>query len=516
MRTSERSQSVWKVDTSPPEYPPLSGDARADVCIVGAGIAGMTTAYLLAKEGKQVIVLDDNGVGGGETAQSTAHLASEMDDRYYEIERLHGEEGSRLTYGSHQAAIEKVGEIAREEGIECGYRKVDAYLFLAPEHGPDELDRELEAVHRAGFRDAARVERLPLSDWDSGPALRFPRQAHFDPLAYTAGLARAVQALAGRVHTGTHVDAIEGGSPARVRTSSGATVTADAVVVATNSPINDRVAIHTKQAPYRTYVIGMTVPAGAVPAALYWDTADPYRYVRLQHGDGQGVEGTDVLLVGGEDHKTGHADDAEQRFARLEAWARARFKSVGEVAFRWSGQVMEPVDYLGYIGRDPEKAENVYIATGDSGQGTTHGTIAGMLLTDLIQGRSNPWEKLYEPTRRAVGTTSALAFVKENLDVATKYTEWVQPGDVDSEEEIPLGAGAVVRRGARMVAVYRDTFGELHEHSAACTHLGCIVHWNSQEMSWDCPCHGSRFNPTTGEVLNGPALTALRTIEESE
>ena len=510
MHSSERSQSVWKAATSPPEYPPLNQDATVEVCVVGAGIAGMTTAYLLAKAGKTVLVLDDNGVGGGETGQSTAHLASEMDDRFYEIERVHGARGARLAYESHNAAVSRVGEIAAAEGIECEYRRVDAYLFLAPEHGPDELDRELEAARRAGLGDAERVERIPGLEWDSGPAIRFPRQGQFDPLAFTAGLARAVERLGGRVCTGTHVTDVQGGAPARVDTDAGYSVTADSVVVATNSPINDRVAIHTKQAPYRTYTIGLDIPAGAIPTALYWDTGDPYHYVRLQHG---GETGTDVLIVGGEDHKTGHKDYAEQRFANLESWTRVRFPAAGAVRFRWSGQVMEPVDYLGYIGRDPEKAENVYIATGDSGQGTTHGTIAGMLLSDLILGRANPWEELYAPNRRSLDRSPLLEFARENLDVATKYTEYLAGGDVASVEQVEPGQGAVLKQGLKPIAVFRDADGTVHQRSAVCTHLGCIVHWNSLESSWDCPCHGSRFDPRTGAVLNGPARTALRPAE---
>lgn len=510
MQSSERSRSVWKASSPASRFAPLDADARAEVCVIGAGITGLSVAYMLAKAGKQVLVLDDNDVAGGETGQSSAHLASEMDDRYYEIERVHGPDAARLVYQSHDAAVRRVGEIASAEGIACGYRGVDAFLFLAPEHGPDELDRELEAARRAGFTDAERVERVPGLQWDSGPALRFPRQAQFDPVAYTVGLAEAVERLGGRVCTGTHVREVEGGAPARVATAAGHTVQADAVVVATNSPVNDMFAIHTKQGPYRTFTIGLEIPAGAVPAALFWDTGDPYHYVRLQHGSDTGA---DVLIVGGEDHKTGHKDDAEQRFANLESWTRARFPQAGEVRFRWSGQVMEPVDFLAYIGRDPEKASNVYVATGDSGQGTTYGTIAGMLLSDLILGRPNPWEDLYAPNRRSLAGSPLREFVRENLDVATRYTEWLRGGEVASVDEIPPGSGAVLKEGLKPVAVYRDPEGALHPLSAVCTHLGCIVHWNTLESSWDCPCHGSRFDARTGDVLNGPALTPLARSE---
>lgn len=509
-QSSEASRSVWKADTELLQFPPLSEDARADVCIVGAGIVGMTTAYLLAREGKRVIVLDDNAVGGGETGQTTAHLSSALDDRYQAIEQVHGREGARIAYQSHDAAIERIGRIAEEEGIDCDYRRLDGYLFLSPDKTVDLLDRERDAAHRAGYTDVERVERAPVPTFDSGPALRFPRQGQFHPLKYLNGLARAVQRAGGRICTGTHVAEVEGGSPARVRTSDGRTVTADAVVVATNSPISDLFAIHTKQAPYRTFAIGARVPRGVVPTGLYWDTLEMYHYVRLQDG-GDGA-GHDVLIVGGEDHKTGHADDAEDRFHRLEVWTRARFP-IDTVEFRWSGQVMEPTDFMAFIGPDPSGAENVYVATGDSGHGMTHGTIAGMLLSDQILGRVNPWATLYDPSRKSFAKSSLKEFLSENLDVAVQYTDWLRGGDVESVEQIAPGSGALVRRGALKVAAYRDPAGTLHERSAVCTHLGCIVQWNSQESSWDCPCHGSRFAPT-GEVLNGPAATPLKPVEE--
>jgi Rieske Fe-S protein len=213
-----------------------------------------------------------------------------------------------------------------------------------------------------------------------------------------------------------------------------------------------------------------------------------------------------VLIVGGEDHKTGQADDADERFSRLEAWTRERFPQVQAFEFRWSGQVMEPVDSLALIGRNPLDSDNVYIATGDSGNGMTHGTIAGMLITDLIAGRANPWADLYDPSRKSLGAISE--FARENLNVAAQYADVVTPGDVEDTGQIAPGKGAIVRRGLKKVAVYRDPDGALHERSAVCTHLGCIVRWNSLEKTWDCPCHGSRFQ-TDGHVVNGPANSRL-------
>jgi Rieske Fe-S protein len=285
-----------------------------------------------------------------------------------------------------------------------------------------------------------------------------------------------------------------------VNTSSGPVVSAHAVVVATNTPVNDWVTIHTKQAAYRTYVIGLDVPTGSVPKALYWDTPDPYHYVRLQE-----LPGHDVLIVGGEDHKTGQADDAEARFQRLEEWTRERFPLAGAVEFQWSGQVMEPIDGLAFIGRNPGN-KNIYVVTGDSGNGMTHGTIAGVLLTDLVLGRDIAWEKLYDPAR--VSLKAAGEFAKENLNVAAQFADYATSGDVDQARDIAPGMGALLREGLTKIAVYKDAAGKLHKCSAVCPHLGCIVDWNDVEKTWDCPCHGSRFDPF-GQVLNGPANQGL-------
>jgi glycine/D-amino acid oxidase-like deaminating enzyme/nitrite reductase/ring-hydroxylating ferredoxin subunit len=497
-----RTLSVWMETVRTDRHARLERNAECDVCVVGAGIAGLTTAYLMARQGKRVIVLDDGPIGGGETGRTTAHLTNALDDRFFHLEQLHGEEGARLGAESHGAAIDRIEEIVRTEEIACDFRRVDGYLVLGPDHDRKYLERELEAAHRAGLTATRLLERAPLDGWDTGPCIHFPRQAQFHPLRYLHGLARALEVHGGRIFGGTHVEGIEGEERIEVKATGGKKVTAASVVVATNSPISDYVVTHVKQAPYRTYVIGAKVRRDSVAYALYWDTADPYHYVRLQPVDAS----SDVLIVGGEDHKTGQKDDAAERFARLETWTRERFPAVGEVSYYWSGQVLEPADGMGLIGRNPGSKNAVYIATGDSGQGMTHGTIAGILLTDLILGHDNPWAKLYDPSRVTLRAVGELA--KENLNVAAQYTDWVKPGEVKSADDIPPESGAVLRRGKHRIATYRDASGRVHERNAKCTHLGCVVHWNSAEGSWDCPCHGSRFDPY-GKVINPPAISPL-------
>jgi len=506
---SGHTTSVWMATADVPHHPPLADDAEADVCVVGAGIAGLTTAYHLAREGRRVLVLDDGPIGGGETSRTTAHLSFALDDRYHQLERVHGADGARLAADSHIAAVDRIERLVADEGIECDFERLDGYLFLAEGHELERLQHELEAARRAGVPGVDLGARAPLVSFDTGPVLRFPRQAQFHPLRYLAGVARAFVERGGRIHSGTHASEIEGGTRGIVRTAEGRTVNAGAVVVATNSPISDYVVTHAKQAPYRTFVVAGRVRSGSVPTALYWDTGDPYHYVRLHHvRRDHDAEGHDVLIVGGEDHKTGQKDDAAERFRRLESWARERFPMLEAIEHRWSGQVLEPADHLAFIGRQPGDARNVYLATGDSGHGMTHGTIAGILLTALIAGHDHPWAKLYDPSRLSLGPSAVRELARENLNVAVQYADWVTRGEVKSVDDVAPGTGAVIRRGRTKIAAYRDAEGVLHERSAVCTHLRCIVDWNSAERSWDCPCHGSRFDPY-GNVLNGPAISPL-------
>jgi glycine/D-amino acid oxidase-like deaminating enzyme/predicted kinase len=479
-----RGLSTWHATALAFDSPALEQSARADVCIVGAGIAGLTTAYLLAREGKSVVVVEKDKVGGGESSHTRSYLSNVMNGGYRKIESVHGKKGARLTAQSHSSAITRIDFIAAREQIHCDFERVDGYLFLGPEHSEKDLHEEFEAAQRAGVK-VSELEYPPFN-LKLGPCLRFRRQAQFHPLKYMAGLAAAVKRYGGRIYSRTEAKEIKGGKTAEIIIKNRKKISARAVVVTTNTLMNDWATMRTKQSAYRRYVIGMPIPTGTIPKALYWDTEDPLHFVRaLRRKDGRAER--DVLLVGGEDHQTGQAEDIENRFARLWTWAQKHFGPLGAPEFRWSGQVMNSIDGLALIGRNPGDEENIYIAAGDSGMGLTHGTIAGMLLTDLILERDNAWTTLYDPSRESLRAASE--FATGSLDVAAEYASGVTPSEVSTAEEIKPGTAAVIRKGSSRIAVYRDDSGKLS--SAVCPHPGCVLSWDASDRSWYCPCHGS-------------------------
>lgn len=507
MKTNGATQSYWMTSATMPVFAPLAGPAEADVCVIGGGIAGLTTAYLLTREGKSVVLVEAmDMLGGGESGRTTAHFMP-PDDRYFEIEKSFGAEAARKVARSFQAATDLAEAIARAEAPDCDFQRLDGYLYCLPGQDAQVLEREYAAATNAGV-GVERLPRVPDLAFDTGACIRFSRQAQFHPLRYLAGMASACVRQGVRIHCGTRAVDIDGDAETQVVTIQGGQVRAHAVVVATNTPFNDRVVMHTKQSGYRTYVVGIEVPAGSIQPLLLWDIGDPYYYVRLASSGT--LSASDLLIVGGADHKVGQDSHPEHRWNEIERWVRERFPMAGTTTHRWSGQVMEPADPLAFFGRNPMDDKNVFIITGDSGTGMTHCTAGGIAITDMIMGRSNPWSDLYDPARKM--THGLGEFVKEQANTLSQYKDLLTTGDVSDVHQIPPGEGAVIRQGATKLAVYRDDASRLHVRSAICTHLGCVVAWNRAEKSWDCPCHASRFD-VEGQVLHGPAAAPLGEAE---
>lgn len=501
------SISFWSSDQTMPKFDPLAHDMTTDVCVVGGGIAGLTTAYLLMKEGKKVCLLEGFEIASGQTSRTSAHVSNVLGTRLFELEKYHGANGPYMVLESHREAIQKIEDIITDEKIDCEFEYVDGYLFADDEETDDILDREFESCLRNGLTDIQSVTSVPIEELKVTSALLFPKQAQFHPLKYLKRLTEIIQAGGVQIFTHTMVSEVHGGDRAFVKTRSGFKVQCQSVVVATHSPVNDLLAIHTKQYAYRTYVICLRIPDGKSKKALCWDVKDPYHYLRF----GRDEKG-EFLIVGGEDHKTGQEIHPEQCYFELEAWARQKVPYAQEILHRWSGQIMESMDGIGFLGHNPADRNNVYVLTGDSGNGLTHATLGAMVITDQIIGRENVWAEFYNPSR--ISWWALPTYIQENSNVAAQYVDWLTPKSAADLDDIADGEGDVYRDGAQMVAAYKDEVGNTYLFSAACPHLGGIVSWNSTEKSWDCPCHGSRFD-CYGKVIEGPANQDLHKIKPS-
>jgi glycine/D-amino acid oxidase-like deaminating enzyme/nitrite reductase/ring-hydroxylating ferredoxin subunit len=501
----EATRSLWMNVAVAPEAPALANNEKADVCVIGSGIAGLSAAYELVGAGLDVVVLDRGAIAGGMSARTSAHLTSMSDDTFKKLNGMRGVEGGKTFYQSHAAAISRIEQIQAGEGISCNFRRLNGYLFLAPNMTTQELDEEYDATRAVGM-PIRKQKGVPFQGEESSATLVYPDQAAFHPLRYLKGIADSLTKRGARLYANSAVVSVEERDGAvLVITEGGSKVSAANVVVASNSPVTNLFDLHGKQAPYRTYVMAMTIPRDTIEDALYWDTLDPYHYVRLERGPGN----TDYLLVGGADHKSGEADDAGARFDALEAWMRARLPDLGKVTHRWSGQVLDPIDYAAFSGRNPGN-DHVFVHTGDSGQGLTHGVIGSRLISRLILSGKADWEEFYSPGRKTVSAVKN--FIAENIAAVKSFAEYVAPGELSSVDELKPGQGAIIREGMSKIAAYRDETGRLHRRSAVCSHLGCHLHWNSFEKCWDCPCHGSQFS-IDGAVLNAPAIHPLEEIE---
>ena len=496
-----QNPSLWLGTTAAPRFESLRNGVHVDVAIVGAGITGITAALLLKQRGRKVAVLEKERIGGGETGNTTAHITEAVDARYHSIAKDFSKEAAKLVAEASHASIEQIATLVRQYSIDCGFRRVPGYLYTERRKDVAELKKEAVAAAEAGVK-TRWVEDVPLP-FETRGAVLFEDQAQFHPLAYLLALAKQVPGDGSFIFDETFVTEIREGEPCVVETASGS-ITADVVVQATNAPITGFTKLHTQNASYRSYAIAYRW-TGSHPEGLFWDTDDPYHYTRWQ----ETAEGV-FLIVGGADHRVGNEDENEAAFPGLEKYAREHFGDRLEEAYRWSGQILEPVDGLPFIGGNAK----VVTSTGYAGQGMTFGTVGAMVLTDLITGTPNRWADLFDANRKHV--RGALTdFVTENVDFPKHFIrDRILRRDVETHEtgDVARGDGRIVSIKGKKLAVFRGDDGHLQALSPVCTHMGCDVHWNCAERSWDCPCHGSRFT-VTGDVLNGPARKGLEKIE---
>ena len=498
---SDKSLSLW-IDTTPStKYPSLKGELTADVAIVGGGITGLTAAYLLAKAGQSVVLVEKGRIAMSETGHTTAHIIEATDADYRDLIKDHGEENARLNTEAIRASIALIRSLVEELDIDCGLTAVDGYLYTEEEADREYLQRQQEFLRQTGI-ETEWVEEVPLPFATQGGVL-YRNQYIFHIRQYLLAVADAAVKLGARIFENSLVDEIvnaENDGSCVAKTAKGS-VRAPHMLLATHVPINDRKTIWAKMYETRTYVVAAPIKPGQITNALFWDTDYPYHYTRLAETD-KGL----FLVVGGEDRDVGKEGNDESRYEALEEYCRSRF-GVNKFTHRWSGQINEPADALPFIG-ESSHGKNVWMSTGYSGTGMTYGTLSAMLFSDHALGRDNRYARLYDPGRMKVGSvlenvvTKAREFPKRMIEKVTNLDV-----EAKSAREVKEGEGKIVSSGGVKRAVARID-GELRSLDPACTHMGCTVAWNAAEKSWDCPCHGSRFD-TRGQVLNGPATSPL-------
>jgi glycine/D-amino acid oxidase-like deaminating enzyme/nitrite reductase/ring-hydroxylating ferredoxin subunit len=495
-----RNTSPW-IDTAPrTAYPSLDREIHVDVAVLGGGMAGLMTALFLQRDGADVAVLEAERVAEGVTAYTTAKVSSLHGTRYSALESSFGAEGARIYGHANEWALERIASLVDELAIDCDWRRKPAYTYAEDEQQREQVENETGAAMRAGLKASFTTETdLP---WPVSGAVRVEDQAEFHPRKFLLAVAAAFADGGGHIFEHTQATGVSDGDPARVETESGRAVVAQDVVVATHVPFLDRAGFFARMHPERSYGLGVYV-RGQAPQGMYLSAESPAHTVRSHP-----TERGELLIVGGEGHKVGQSGgDTGDRVARLETWARERF-DVEEIAYRWSTQDNMPVDGVPYVGKLMPGSKSVWVATGFMKWGLTNGTAAAEILADQIAGRHNQWASLFDSNRFKPGA-AARELIKENANVGWRFMrDKLSGGDFESVDGVPPGQGGLVGRGPGKLAVYREEDGTLHVLSSACTHLGCTVKWNTAERSWDCPCHGSRFD-VDGTVLQGPALKGL-------
>lgn len=490
--------SFW-IDSTPATSYPLPGShVSVDVAIVGGGIVGLTAATLLKRAGKTVAVIESRQIVTGVSGHTTAKVTSLHQLIYAELIKQIGEKKAQLYAESNQAAVERVAAFVAEEQIDCDFSRQSAYTFTESGDELGQIKDEVEAALKLGL-PASFVQETSLPFAIAG-AIKFDNQAQFHVRKYLLHLAKNIPSNGSHLFENTRVQKVDEGNPCQVVTDQGV-INAQDVIVATHLPILDQGLFFAKTYPKRSYIIGARIDPSKAPEGMYIGSGKAYHSIRTTPSNG-GL----LLLIGGEGHKVGTVSDTEERYQKLEAYARARF-GIDSFEYRWSTQDMVSFDKLPYIGKLTPFNQHIYVATGFSLWGMTKGTMSGMLLSDLILGKENPWTELYDATRATPFLTPLS--VKEGLDVATRWVgDRLKGLQSSSFSEVNDGEGKLLTINGEKVAAYRDEQGTVHAVSAVCTHLACVVSWNSAEKSWDCACHGSRFS-CDGEVIHGPAVKDL-------
>lgn len=490
----EVNPSLWVSTTPEPSYPALDRDIEADVIVVGSGIVGLSTARMLAARGLRVVVIEARNVCHGATGYTTAKLTSLHSTIYSKLSKTWGDETAAVYAAANQAAIAKVRELVAMDRIECDLHEASAYTYAESNDHLGEIEAEVEAARRAGL-DASFTTETELP-YEIQGAVRLDGQARFHPRRYCLGLAEAVVRAGGLIFEN---------SPALGLDLDPATVTTDrarakgrAVVVATQIPFVNSGGYFARMTPSRSYAVALRPPTEAVDG-MYISVDQPTRSIRST-GDG-------YLIVGGEGHPVGEDDDTTRRYEALDRWSNERFPGAS-IDFRWSAQDYRSADGLPFIGRLRLGATHVFVATGFAKWGMTNGTVAAMIISDLIEETPNDWADTFDSTRIAVAQGLG-GVVTGNLEAARHFVgDRIGSLDRIDAADLRAGSGEVVSLNGEKVAAYRDDDGLIHAVSAVCTHLGCQVSFNTAERSWDCPCHGSRFD-VEGRVLAGPAVKDL-------
>ncbi|WP_327287266.1 FAD-dependent oxidoreductase [Streptomyces sp. NBC_01198] len=494
-------ESYWMSSTDSTRFAPLADDVTVDVAVVGGGIAGLSAAWELAESGHSVAVVEAGRIAAGVSGHTTAKLTAQHGLVYERLRRTRGSEGARLYARSQQDAVERVAELAGALAIDCSLERTSAYAYTLDRGALKHLRAEADAAREAGLA-ADCVERCDLP-FEVAGAVRIDGQAQFHPRAYLLGLAAALTARGGVIYERSRVTGLTEGEPCRVTTESGATVTARDVVVATGFPVFDRALLFARLSPRRELVVAAPLDAAAAPQGMYITEEEGKRSVRTAPLP----DGRRLLIVTGESFTPGSGHVGE-RFRRLDAWMHERFP-VAETAYRWAAQDNDPTDTVALVGPLHPGARHTFVATGFGGWGMSGGVMAGRLLSALINGERPPWAGLYDPRRIAPVLKEAPALLRQQADVAMHFVgDRLRPAHADTVDEVAPGEGAVVRVHGSRCAVYRDDDGVLHAVSARCSHLGCLVAFNAAETTWECPCHGSRFD-VDGAVLQGPAVRPL-------